>query len=736
MLTMMSCVKLENNFDDIKHMTLSECGVPREALRCLKCADALCQKSCPTDLDLKSFITSTLHISLFIRILFCIFGTLPTTNVVFWLSNKNLQGGGGGVRNKYASEEGPINIGGPQQFTAEVATGRKAFENLVLTFSHNHVSLSRSISLALSFSLIFLSYIFSTSEIPQFHLPYEVVRFEADLMKDLRVALEMGHGEYGLTSSSLEGDGIQAYFIGIGEVPSFLLLPLFSFRYFVGFSIFLPFLSSREVILKKAHVTGLLFCRTEQLDNGSWVEDEEQVVNLKANYIISTFGSMLNDTTAERPWLHLQLTPEVNAKTMQTSEPWVFAGGDITGLANITVESVNNGKQTSWHIHKYIQSLHDVSVESILSLPLLYSVGDLLDISVEMCGLKFPNSFGLASAPPIITTTMIQRDLVTSASPRIVRGTTSRHGQVSFHNIELISEKAAAYWCQGMTRLKKKKKKLPHNDIMCRYNEDDQTGQDADAVEMNLSCPHGMGERGMGQACGQRLTRHTTRYILLGFLGADGDMATNTVSGMMRLRGDTTPWPSSSKSKKTTYRGALNPAHCSPHGVVSATARALPGFPILATGGIDCSSSTLDHLSSRDGLKALLYLKSIEELSDWDGQSPPTPSHSFNTDLITPVLLCFLWAFLSVQDVIAKALKHIGAYQELDNKEQVQALIDPEIDSGYLAIKFDPETHLPVITDSCTGCTLSLSVRPIIDCIRMVTRATPYVPKGAWVPPH
>lgn len=48
-------------------------------------------------------------------------------------------------------------------------------------------------------------------------------------------------------------------------------------------------------------------------------------------------------------------TPEVDADTMQTSEPWVFAGGDVVGLANTTVESVNDGKQAAWHIHKYIQ---------------------------------------------------------------------------------------------------------------------------------------------------------------------------------------------------------------------------------------------------------------------------------------------------------------------------------------------------------------------------------------------
>ena len=47
--------------------------------------------------------------------------------------------------------------------------------------------------------------------------------------------------------------------------------------------------------------------------------------------------------------------PDLNPETMQCSEPWVFAGGDVAGLANTTVESVNDGKQASWHIHKYIQ---------------------------------------------------------------------------------------------------------------------------------------------------------------------------------------------------------------------------------------------------------------------------------------------------------------------------------------------------------------------------------------------
>ncbi len=49
--------------------------------------------------------------------------------------------------------------------------------------------------------------------------------------------------------------------------------------------------------------------------------------------------------------------PELDPESMQTSEPWVFAGGDVAGLANTTVEAVNDGKQASWHMHRYLQVL-------------------------------------------------------------------------------------------------------------------------------------------------------------------------------------------------------------------------------------------------------------------------------------------------------------------------------------------------------------------------------------------
>lgn len=185
--------------------------------------------------------------------------------------------------------------------------------------------------------------------------------------------------------------------------------------------------------------------------------------------MISAFGSTLNNDSVRAAMEPVRFNrwglPDIDPITMRTSEEWVFAGGDIAGQAQTTVESVNDGKQASWHIHKYLQSKKGLSVPAEPSLPKFYTPIDLVDVSVEMCGIKFPNPFGLASAPPTTSSAMIRRafkagwgfavtktfsldhDIVTNVSPRIVRGTTSGPvfgpGQGSFLNIELISEKFA-----------------------------------------------------------------------------------------------------------------------------------------------------------------------------------------------------------------------------------------------------------------------------------------------------
>lgn len=94
-------------------------------------------------------------------------------------------------------------------------------------------------------------------------------------------------------------------------------------------------------------------------------------------------------------------TPEVNMDTMQTSEPWVFAGGDVAGLANTTVESVNDGKQASWHIHRYIQvnlprfSLLQTVSDHIFKI----QSSDLVQLAAVICSSSFigPNCILLPS---------------------------------------------------------------------------------------------------------------------------------------------------------------------------------------------------------------------------------------------------------------------------------------------------------------------------------------------------
>lgn len=45
----------------------------------------------------------------------------------------------------------------------------------------------------------------------------------------------------------------------------------------------------------------------------------------------------------------------MNLETMETGVEGVFVGGDLAGVAQTTVESVNDGKTASWSVHKYIQ---------------------------------------------------------------------------------------------------------------------------------------------------------------------------------------------------------------------------------------------------------------------------------------------------------------------------------------------------------------------------------------------
>ena len=67
---------------------------------------------------------------------------------------------------------------------------------------------------------------YSSSEIPQFRLPYNVVDYEINLMKDLGVKVKNGialDADKGLSLKGLQKEGYECVFLGIGNKQCGLL---------------------------------------------------------------------------------------------------------------------------------------------------------------------------------------------------------------------------------------------------------------------------------------------------------------------------------------------------------------------------------------------------------------------------------------------------------------------------------------------------------------------------------
>lgn len=115
-----------------------------------------------------------------------------------------------------------------------------------------------------------------------------------------------------------------------------------------------------KVLIRDNRIVGLELHRTEQLDDGTWVEDSEQLVKLKADFVISAFGSALMDPSVKEALSPLLFDRHgyacIDKTTMVAQDtPWLFCGGDIAGVSETTVEAVNDGKTASWSMHKYLQ---------------------------------------------------------------------------------------------------------------------------------------------------------------------------------------------------------------------------------------------------------------------------------------------------------------------------------------------------------------------------------------------
>ena len=150
----------------------------------------------------------------------------------------------------------------------------------------------------------------------------------------------------------------------------------------------------------------------------------------------------------------------------------------------------------------------------------------MADLSIDFAGIRSPNPFWLASAPPTNSAYQVNRAFEqgwggavwkTIGAP--VLNVSSRYGGlehgasklVAINNVELISDRPLDVNLEEIREVKKlwpdravivsamvESKPEVWRDIVLKIED---TG--ADGIELNYGCPHGISERGMGSAVGQ-----------------------------------------------------------------------------------------------------------------------------------------------------------------------------------------------------------------------------------------
>jgi dihydropyrimidine dehydrogenase (NAD+) subunit PreA len=150
----------------------------------------------------------------------------------------------------------------------------------------------------------------------------------------------------------------------------------------------------------------------------------------------------------------------------------------------------------------------------------------MADLSINFAGVKSPNPFWLASAPPTNSAYQVNKAFEkgwggavwkTIGTP--VLNVSSRYGGWEFNgqklmainNVELISDRPLEI---NLREIAEVKKLWPDRAVVvsAMFPSDPAVWKDAilqiqdtgaDAIELNYGCPHGMSERGMGSAVGQ-----------------------------------------------------------------------------------------------------------------------------------------------------------------------------------------------------------------------------------------
>jgi dihydropyrimidine dehydrogenase (NAD+) subunit PreA len=401
----------------------------------------------------------------------------------------------------------------------------------------------------------------------------------------------------------------------------------------------------------------------------------------------------------------------------------------------------------------------------------------MADLSINFCGVKAPNPFWLASAPPTDKAYNVIRAFkagwggvvwktLGEEGPPIVNVSGPRYGAwhsqdrrvMGFNNIELITDRPLEV---NLQEIKEVKRMFPDRALITslmvpcveeawkailKKVED----TECDGVELNFGCPHGMSERGMGSSVGQvpeyiemvarwckahtrmpvfvKLTpnitdiRYPARAAKRG--GADAVSLINTVSSIMKVDLDQmSPWPVvGGLGSHGGYCGpAVKPIALN---MVAEIARdpETAGLPISGIGGIETWRDAAEYIALGCGsvqvcTAAMTYgFKIVEEM----------------------IQGLDMWmdekGYRSISDFMGMAVPKVKNWEHLNLDYAVKAEIDQDLcikcgrchiaceDTSHQAITnmVNGERHFEVIKEECVGCNLCAVVCPVDNCITMV----------------
>ncbi len=399
----------------------------------------------------------------------------------------------------------------------------------------------------------------------------------------------------------------------------------------------------------------------------------------------------------------------------------------------------------------------------------------MADLRGDYLGIKSPNPFWLASAPPTDKQYNVERAFkagwggvvwkTLGLDPHCVNVNGPRYGAVwgadrrllAMNNIELITDRPLQI---NLDEIKIVKRNWPDRalvvSLMVPCEEDcwkeilgqvEDTG--ADGIELNFGCPHGMSERGMGSAVGQvpeyiemvvRWCKQNTRMPVIVKLtpnitdiryparaakkgGADGVSLVNTVSSITSVDLDNFS-PEPSIDGKGAHGGLCGPA-VKPIALrmVAEIARdpETADVPLSGIGGITTWRDAAEFMvlgaqNVQVCTAAMTYgFKIVEELET--GLANWMASKGFAT----------------LDEFVGRAVPNVTDWQYLNLNYVTKARIDQDLciqcgrchiaceDTSHQAITAtkNGQRHFEVIDEECVACNLCINVCPVEHCITM-----------------